>query len=89
MTQSQNRSDMLTGDCAMDDPYCPSAFSLQPNYLGSNPETNKNGSGGGAGVNRAKASAFPAACGGVSERIIKKTAFLTVEDSLQLAAGNL
>jgi hypothetical protein len=28
MTQSQNRSDMLTGDCAMDDPYCPSAFSI-------------------------------------------------------------
>lgn len=37
----------------------------------------------------AKASAIPAACGGVSERIIKKTVFLTVEGSLQLAAGNL
>jgi hypothetical protein len=37
----------------------------------------------------AKTSAFPAPCGGVSERILKKTAFFTVEDSLQLAAGNL
>jgi len=44
----------------------------------------------GGSINRVlnrTASAFPAACDGVGEGIIKKTAFLTVEDSLQLAAG--
>jgi hypothetical protein len=33
------------------------------------------------------ASAIPVACCGVSERIKKLIEFLTVEDSLQLAAG--
>jgi hypothetical protein len=44
----------------------------------------------GGSINRVlnrTASAFPAAIGGGSERIIKKTGFLTVEESLQLAAG--
>jgi hypothetical protein len=44
----------------------------------------------GGAINRVlnrTASAFPAACAGVCERIITKTAFLTVEESLQLAAG--
>jgi hypothetical protein len=31
ITQSQNRLDAPTGDGVMDDHYCPSVFSLQPN----------------------------------------------------------
>jgi hypothetical protein len=38
------------------------------------------------GLNR-ESERIPTACGGVSERILKKTAFLKVEDALQLAAG--
>jgi hypothetical protein len=46
-----------------------------------------NGSAPGVDRLNRESAAYPAACGGVSERILKKTAFLTVEDSLQLAAG--
>ena len=34
-TQCQDRLDTLAGDCVMEDHYCPSVFSLQPNHLSS------------------------------------------------------
>ena len=39
------------------------------------------------GLNR-ESERIPAACGGVSERIIKKTAFRTVEDPCSLLQGS-